>query len=155
VSLKIAVAAPFRHMRKERLQKTEFIFYIAIDRKWMSKDQANLLIERGCETGLLENSGGFIVPLFNIEEVTIPLGFKPGSDIFAEESPCDILIGRIAATTGKKAQQIVGELNTLISDHFDGNLRVEAAAVILAKRYRVSCEDLLDPLTKNVQKNRR
>jgi hypothetical protein len=154
VSLKVAVAAPFRHMRKERLQKTEFIFYIAIDRKWMNKDQANLLIERGCESGLLESSGGWIVPLFNIEEVTIPLGFKPGSDIFAEENPCDALIGRISAATGKKAQAVVGELNTLIADHFDGNLRVEAAAVILAKKYRVPYEDLLDPLLKS-QKNRR
>ena len=155
MSLKIAVAAPFRHMRKERLQKTEFIFYIAIDRKWMSKDQANLLIERGCENGLLESSGGWIVPLFNIEEVTIPLGFKPGSDIFSEENPCDTLIGRISAATGKKAQAVVGELNTLISDHFDGNLRVEAAAVILAKKYRVPYEDMLGSLVKNAQKSRR
>ena len=46
MSVKIAVAAPFKHMHKERLQKSEFVFYIAIDRKWMNKEQANHLLER-------------------------------------------------------------------------------------------------------------
>jgi hypothetical protein len=150
VSLKIAIAAPFKHMRKERLQKSEFIFYIAIDRKWMNKEQANQLLERAREAGLVELSGGFVSPLYDVGEVTVPLGFKPETGIFDEESPYEELIGRIAAATGVPQNQVVAELNPIITDQFDGNLRVEAAVVLLAKKYGVPFEDKLDALTGSV-----
>jgi len=155
VSLEIAVAAPFKHMRKERLQRSEFIFYVAIDRKWMNKEQANRLLERAMEEGLVEIDGGTIRPLFDLASVEIPLGFKPTSDLLTgAESPCDDLIARIAAATGKPAREIAAEINQVISGDFDGNLRLEAAAVIVAKRYRVQFEDKLPALEKSVAKKR-
>ncbi|MFA7198404.1 MAG: DUF2240 family protein [Methanoculleus sp.] len=150
MSVKIAVAAPFKHMRKERLQRSEFVFYIAIDRKWMNKEQANQLLERARSDGLVEIDGGTIRPLFDVAEVSIPLGFKPTSDVLAAESPYEALIGRIVATTGKPPQEVVAELHKVVTDHFDGNLRVEAAAVILAKKYGVAFEDKLPALEKSV-----
>jgi len=155
VSLEIAVAAPFKHMRKERLQRSEFIFYIAIDRKWMNKEQANRLLERAVEEGLVGIDGGTIRPLFDLASVEIPLGFKPTSDLLTgAENPCDDLIARIAAATGKPAREIAAEINQVISGDFDGNLRLEAAAVIVAKRYRVQFEDKLPALEKSVAKKR-
>ena len=137
-------------MRKERLQRSEFVFYIAIDRKWMNKEQANQLLERARSDGLVEIDGGTIRPLFDVAEVSIPLGFKPTSDVLAAESPYEALIGRIVATTGKPPQEVVAELHKVVTDHFDGNLRVEAAAVILAKKYGVAFEDKLPALEKSV-----
>ncbi|MDN7026160.1 DUF2240 family protein [Methanoculleus sp. FWC-SCC1] len=150
MSLRIAIAAPFKHMRKERLQKSEFIFYIAIDRKWMNKEQANQLLERAREAGLVEVSGGSVTPLYDVAEVTVPLGFKPESEILEEESPYEELIARIAAATGTPQNQVVAELNPIITDRFDGNLRVEAAVVLLAKKHNVPFEDKLDALTRSV-----
>ncbi len=155
MSLTIAVAAPFKHMRKDRLQKSEFIFYIAIDRKWMNKEQANRLLERARADGLVEVDGGFIRPLFDVAGVTVPLGFKPTSGILEEENPYEELIGRIAAATGRSPNQIVAELNPIITDHFDGNLSVEAAVVLIAKRYAVPFEDKLDALITSVSKKNR
>ena len=155
MSVKIAVAAPFKHMHKERLQRSEFVFYIAIDRKWMNKEQANHLLERARSEGLVEVDGGAIRPLFDLTEVSIPLGFKPTSDVLAaESSPYEELIGRIAAATGKTPQEVVAELNRIVTDCFDGNLRVEAAVVILAKKYGVAFEDKLAALERAVEKKR-
>jgi len=155
VSVKIAVAAPFKHMRKDRLQRSEFVFYIAIDRKWMNKEQANQLLDRAKSEGLIEVDGGAIRPLFDVAEVSIPLGFKPTSDVLAAaESPYEELIGRIAAATEKPPQEVVAELHRVITDNFDGNLRVEAAVVILAKKYGVAFEDKLPALQKSVVKSR-
>lgn len=153
MSVKIAVAAPFKHMRKDRLQRSEFVFYIAIDRKWMNKEQANQLLERARSEGLVEMDGGTIRLLFDVAEVSIPLGFKPTSDVLVKESPYEELIGRIATATGKPPQEIVAELHQVV-DHFDGNLRVEAAVVVLAKKYRVAFEDKLDSLKREVVKRR-
>ena len=154
MSVRIAVAAPFKHMRKERLQRSEFVFYIAIDRKWMNKEQANQLLERAKSEGLVEMEGGAIRPLFDVAEVSIPLGFKPTSDILVTENPSEDLIGRIAAATGRPAQEIVAELHRVVTDQFDGNLRVEAAAVILARKYGVAFEDKLPALERSVVKKR-
>ncbi|KDE55969.1 DUF2240 family protein [Methanoculleus sp. MH98A] len=155
MSVKIAVAAPFKHMRKDRLQRSEFVFYIAIDRKWMNKEQANQLLERAKAEGLIEVDGGAIRPLFDVAEVSIPLGFKPTSDVLAaSESPYEELIGRIAAATEKPPQEVVAELHRIVADNFDGNLRVEAAVVILAKKYGVAFDDKLPALEKSVAKSR-
>ncbi len=140
-------------MRKDRLQRSEFIFYIAIDRKWMNKEQANQLLERARTEGLIEMESGVIKPLFDLAEVSIPLGFKPTSDVLTKESPYEGLIGRIAAATRKQPQEVVAELHQVV-DHFDGNLRVEAAVVVLAKKYGVAFEDKLDFLTREVVKRR-
>jgi len=155
VSVKIAVAAPFKHMRKERLQRSEFVFYIAIDRKWMNKEQASQLLERAKSEGLIEVDGGAIRPLFDVADVSIPLGFKPTSDVLATaESPYEELIGRIAAATEKPPQEVVAELHRIVTDNFDGNIRVEAAVVILAKKYGVAFDDKLPALEKSIAKSR-
>jgi hypothetical protein len=155
VSVRIAVAAPFKHMRKDRLQKSEFVFYIAIDRKWMNKEQVNQLLERAKAEGLIEVDGGAIRPLFNLADVSIPLGFKPTSDVLATaESPYEELIGRIVAATGKPPQEVVAELHRIVADNFDGNIRVEAAVVILAKMYGVAFDDKLPALERSVAKKR-
>ncbi|KAF5088585.1 hypothetical protein DSECCO2_37150 [anaerobic digester metagenome] len=155
MSVRIAVAAPFKHMRKDRLQKSEFVFYIAIDRKWMNKEQANQLLERAKAEGLIEVDGGSIRPLFDLAEVSIPLGFKPTSDVLAaEESPYEELIGRIAAATEKPPQEVVAELHRIVTDNFDGNIRVEAAVIILAKRYGVAFDDKLSALERSIAKSR-
>ncbi len=155
MSVRIAVAAPFKHMRKDRLQRSEFVFYIAIDRKWMNKEQANQLLDRARAEGLIEVDGGAIRPLFDVAEVSIPLGFKPTSDVLAvAESPYEELIGRIAAATEKPPQEVVAELHRVITDRFDGNLRVEAAVVILARKYGVAFDDKLAALERSVAKKR-
>ncbi|HOB18640.1 MAG TPA: DUF2240 family protein [Candidatus Methanoculleus thermohydrogenotrophicum] len=153
MSVKIAVAAPFKHMRKDRLQRSEFVFYIAIDRKWMNKEQANQLLERAKAEGLIEMDSGIIRPLFDVAEVSIPLGFKPTSDILVTKSPYEEMIGRITAATGKSPQEVVAELHQVV-DHFDGNLLVEAAVVVLAKKYGVPFEDKLDSLEREILKKR-
>lgn len=155
MSVRIAVAAPFKHMRKDRLQRSEFVFYIAIDRKWMNKEQASQLLERAKAEGLIEIEGGAIRPLFDLTEVSIPLGFKPTSDVLAVvESPYEELIGRIVTATGKPPQEVVAELHRIVTDNFDGNIRMEAVAVILARKYRVTFEDKLPALERSVAKRR-
>ncbi len=154
MNLQIAVAAPFKHLHKDRLQRSEFVFYIAIDRKWMNKEQVNQLLERARSEGLIEMESGGIRPLFDVAAISIPLGFKPTSDILVAESPYEELIGRIAVATGKTSQDIVAELHQVVN-HFDGNLFVEAAVVILARKHGVEFEDRLDALKREVVKRMR
>jgi hypothetical protein len=46
VTLRLAIAAPFKHTRKTGMRKNELVYYYALDRKWMSTEQANQLLKR-------------------------------------------------------------------------------------------------------------
>jgi len=154
VTLPVTVAAPFKHTRKEKLQKSEFIFYLTIDRKWMSRDQANQLLERAKAAGMVEVADGWVRPLLDLSAITVPVGFKPDSRIFESDEASQVLVGRIAAARGVPPAEVVAEVNRVIREGFDGNLRLPAAAVIVAKRYKVGFDDLRESLTVEVLKKK-
>lgn len=154
-SLLITVAAPFRHLRKERLQKSEFIFYLTIDRMWMSRDQAALLLQRAEEGGLVRIAGGLIEPLFAVASVTAPLGFKPTTAIFEEQDPYQVQVERVTGATGRSAQEVMAEVAALVHDQFDGQLSPEAGLVLLSRRYGVPISDTLASLHSSARKGRK
>lgn len=154
-SLLITVAAPFRHLRKERLQKSEFIFYLTIDRMWMSRDQATLLLQRAEEEGLVRISGGLIEPLFAVASVTAPLGFKPTMAVFEEQDPYQVQVERVTRATGRSAQEVTAEVAALVHDQFDGQLSPEAGLVLLSRRYGVPISDTLASLRTSARKDRK
>ena len=154
MTLQTTIAAPFRHTRKTGMRKNELVYYYALDRKWMSTDQANILLRRAEEEGLLNLANGVYSVLFDPATVTIPIGFRPSSAIFERNDPAQELIGRIAHKRGVPETEIVAEMNKLIKEQFDGNLLPPAALVILAKKYGAPFEDQLDSLRQSVRKGR-
>lgn len=154
MTLKITIAAPFRHSRKAAMRKNELVYYFALDRKWMSTEQANLLLRNAEEEGLLVQENGVFSPKFDISGVNIPVGYKPSSAIFEKRDPVQELIGRIARESKKEETEVVAEMNRLIRQGFDGNLLPEAAVVIIAKRHNVPFADKLEALTSSVKKNK-
>jgi Uncharacterized protein conserved in archaea len=151
VTIRITVAAPFKHSRKTGMRKNELVYYYALDRKWMSTEQANLLIRRAEEEGLLGLQNGMYSPRFDIAEITIPVGFKPTSSVFDQNDPAQELIGRIAQTKGLLETEVVSEMNRIIKDQFDSNLLPAAALVLLAKKYQVPFLDLREALIGSVK----
>jgi hypothetical protein len=152
MSLAITIAAPFRHARKDQLKKSEIVYYLAFERGWMNIEQANLLLGRACEEGLIALEGDMIRPLFDPGSVEIPLGFRPSATVFRKEDPVEELIRRIEVERRIPPTTVASEMNAVISRDFDGLLRPEAALVILARRYEVQYEDLLPALRDNILK---
>jgi hypothetical protein len=133
------------------MRKNELVYYYALDRKWMSTEQANLLIRRAEEEGLLGLQNGMYSPRFDIAEITIPVGFKPTSSVFDQNDPAQELIGRIAQTKGLLETEVVSEMNRIIKDQFDSNILPAAALVLLAKKYQVPFLDLREALIGGVK----
>jgi len=152
VTLPITVAAPFKHTRKSGMRKNELVYYYALDRKWMSTDQANQLLRRAEEDGFLALENGIFTPRFDLAAITIPIGFKPTSAIFERNDPAQELIGRIAKAKNIQEIDIVAEMNKTIRDGFDGHLLPPAAVVLLAKKYNVPFEDLSESLRQSLNK---
>ena len=134
------------------MRKNELVYYYAHDRKWMSKEQANMLLQRAEEEGLLSQENGTYSPRFTLDELTIPIGFKPTSAIFERNDPAQELIRRIAKARGMQETEVVAEMNRVIKEGYDGNLLPPAALVVLAKKYEVSWGDLRDALRQSVKR---
>jgi hypothetical protein len=146
VTLRLAVAAPFKHTRKTGMRKNELVYYYALDRKWMSTEQANLLLKRAEEEGILGIENGLYSPRFDIATLTLPVGFKPSSGIFERHDPVQDLIGRIARARSLEETDIVAEMNRIIRENYDTHLLPSAALVVLAKTHGIPFDDLLDAL---------
>ena len=120
----------------------------------MSRDQANQLLEKAQAAGMVEITDGWVRPLLDLSAITVPVGFKPDSRIFESDEASQVLVGRIAAARGVPPAEVVAEVNRVIREGFDGNLRLPAAAVIVAKRYKVGFDDLRESLTVEVLKKK-
>jgi hypothetical protein len=153
VTFQITVAAPFKHTRKTGMRKNELVYYYALDRKWMSTEQANLLLKRAEEDRLIRQENGVYTPLFDVSSIIIPIGFKPSSGIFEQYDPSQELIARIARSKKIPETEVAAEMNRLIRDGFDGNLLPPAALVLLAKQTNTPFEDLQDELLQSVKKS--
>ena len=150
MSLQITVAAPFKQMHRGELDRSQFVFFLALDRKWMNVDQANVVLRLAVSAGLLKMGEGKISPLFDVSSVAIPLGFRPGPEVFEAQDPCSDLIARIASATGRPANEVIAEMNRVIDREFDGKLRAGAAAVLLARRHSVAWQNLLPALLESI-----
>ena len=144
--LKRAIAAPFKSFNKNSMKKTDFTFFFAFDKRWISGEQANELLKIGLKENLLKEEGNQISPTFDISEIDIPKGYKPPADIFGTKTATayEELLHEIAEKTNRGADIVEKEIQALIRDSFDGNLTKEAAAVIIARRYKVGFEDKLE-----------
>jgi hypothetical protein len=134
------------------MRKNELVYYFALDRKWMSTEQANLLLQRAEEDGLLGQVNGVFSPRFDLTEITVPVGFKPTSSIFERNDPSQELIGRIAQARKIEETAVVSEMNRIIKEQFDGNLLPAAALVLLDKKYNVPFKDLREALIASMKK---
>lgn len=129
MSLKTAVAAPFRQRGTERMAESEFVVALSLDRGWFSPDQAKTLVDIAASEGLVEQDGDDLVAVFEPREVAVPDGFAPGEEILQSRSTFERVLDAVL-DTGVEKQTAVAEINTLQSNL---GVTLEAAAVVYAR----------------------
>lgn len=150
MTLQLTIAAPFRITGKERLKKTEIIFFFNMDRHWMTREEAERVISMSVDEGLIKKDGDYYTISEELSKTEIPLGFKPSSDIFDKKDYIQTIAGMIAKQKEIEINAVISEMNAVIRDEFDGNLTPEAAIVILAREYGVPFEEYLFELKKSI-----
>lgn len=130
MSLRTAVAAPFRQRGVERIGENEYVVALSLDRDWFSPDQAKRLIDVATGQGLLSRDDGNLVVEFDPDDVTIPENFVPDESILQEQSMFEQVLD-LVVTDGVEKQEAVASINRLQSELA---VTVEAAAVVYARR---------------------
>jgi hypothetical protein len=130
MSLRRAVAAPFRQRGVDRMNESEFVVALSLDRDWFSPDQSKRLVDVATGEGLLDRDGDDIVASFDVGTVDIPEDFVPDESVIQERSVFEQVLDSVV-DTGVEKQTAVADINRLQSELA---VTIEAAAVLYARR---------------------
>jgi hypothetical protein len=145
------VAAPFLRRGTETVTRTEFVYSLTGDLGWFEPEGAQAALERGLEAGLLEEEEvEGLRPGFDVGTVEVPEGFSPDTDLGATnartegtqkggvfERAVERLVG-----AGYEKREAVAEINRRHTEM--GDVRVEAAALLVAKEEGLRVSDLAE-----------
>jgi hypothetical protein len=137
MSLRVAVAAPFKQKGKPRIGEQEFVVALSLDRDWMSPDQAKRLLDVAAGEGLLTREDGEVAAEFDADEVDIPDGYVPDSSLFEERSAFERAVEALGAA-GHDRQETVAAVNELQQEL---GTTADAAAVVYARGEGVDVAD--------------
>ena len=140
MSLKVAVAVPFRQQGTDRLGEGAFVVALSLDREWFSPDQAKRLVDVAVGRGLLEKADGDLVATFDLDAVNIPSNYTPDTDILREQSTFEQLLDRMT-DAGMEKQAAVAAAN---ETQRRLGITLEAAAVLVATREGIAVDTAAD-----------
>ncbi len=138
MSLRRAVAAPFRQRGVERMTESEFVVALSLDRDWFSPDQAKRLVTVAAGEGLFDRDGDDLVVGFDPTAVDIPDDFEPDESILKQRTTFERVLEAIV-DAGVDKQTAVAEINQLQSELA---ITIEAAAVLYGRQQGVELPDL-------------
>ena len=130
MSLRRAVAVPFRQRGTDRMATSEFVVALSLDRDWFSPDQAKRLVDVAAGEGLLAVEEEDLVPTFDPATVEVPEDFVPAEEIVQERSVFEQVLEAVVEAGGDK-QAAVAAINRRQADLA---VSIEAAAVLYARR---------------------
>jgi hypothetical protein len=140
MSLRRAVAVPFRTKGRERLTQSEFVVALSLDRDWFSPEQAKRLVDVATTEGELDRDEDGLAPTFDPHAVAVPEGFEPDDDILRGRSTFERALEQVTGA-GVAKQDAVAGINQLQSEL---GVTVEAAAVVYARREGVDVAGVAD-----------
>ena len=147
MSLRRAVATPFRRRGVDCLSESEFIVALSLDREWFSPDQTKRLVDVAIGEGLLERADDDLRVTFDPTEPEVPEQFEPDESVLQQRSTFERLLGRIVEE-GTDKQTAVAEINRLQADLA---VSIEAAAALYARRNGIEVGGLADRALSNLQ----
>ena len=136
MSLRTAVAAPFRAEGSRTMGESAFVVALSLDRDWFSPDQAKRLVDVAASEGLLRRADGELEIRFDPQETTVPDGFRPDESILQGRSTFERILAALV-DAGEDKQSSVAAVNGLQSEL---GVTIEAAAALYAHRRGIDVE---------------
>jgi hypothetical protein len=146
MSLRRAVAVPFRQRGVERMTESEFVVALSLDRNWFSPDQAKRVVTVGAGEGLLERTDDDVIIDFDPAGVEVPDDFEPSEDILTQRTTFERVLETVV-DSGIEKQTAVAEINRLQSELA---VTIEAAAILYGRRNGIELPELSERARKEL-----
>lgn len=154
----------------DTVTRTEFVYSLTGDLGWFEPEGAEEALERGIEEDLLEGREG-LCPGFDVGTVEIPEGFSPDTDAIKNTSTSTSMststsesasvegtekrgvferaVERLVGA-GYEKREAVAEINRRHTEM--GDVRVEAAALLVAKEEGLRVSDLAEDALEDLRR---
>lgn len=140
MSLRTAVAAPYRRKGRRELDESEFVVALSLDREWFTPDQAKRLVDVAVGEGLLSRRDDALRAEFDPTDVSVPADFEPDESVLRERSTFERALEALTEA-GLDKQAAVAGVNGLQADL---EVTVEAAAILYARRRGIGVADVTE-----------
>ena len=146
MSLRVAVAVPFRGRGTRRMGEGEFVVALSLERDWFSPDQAKRLIDVAAGRGFLEREDGSVILQFDPDEVSVPEDFTPDESILREASAFERTLDEIVAA-GVEKREAVAAINRRQREL---GVTPEASAILYARSRGIEVDDAAAAALRNL-----
>lgn len=77
----ICAAAFFQSKGKGVVTENEFLMDISLSKRWMPYADAEKLLARMIDEGIVVKDGEYVRPKFDVSETDVPVGYRPPADL--------------------------------------------------------------------------
>jgi len=154
---KIIIAFLFKRSGKENLSYSDLYLTLSMDLNWFTPDDAKAFIDSALEKKLLIQKDKLVKPNFNVEDITVPIGFHPEKQISGKKEKrthekqniLATMINRIAEKTNLDEETLKKKIKTIEDEKA---VTPEVAALLLGKDHDISLEDFFEETEKKIFK---
>ena len=150
MSLEKLIAFLFQTTGKDRLTEKEIYMILSFKLGWLTPAEGKKAIQKALEKNLIKKEGEEIIPNFDYRSIDIPFEFKFDAKMLEmEEDLYSKIVARVVKSKNIGEKKVREEIEELAEKN---DIYKEVAALVIAKRYGVEIDDLIDEAWKRVKK---
>jgi len=156
--VKIILTFLFKRSGKQQLTFSELYLSLSIDLNWFTPEDAKKFVNYALEKNFLTKKKDFIKPSFNIEKISVPVGFYPSKRVFIEEEPVKVkdgtnilsqIIKKISEKVKLKEQEILNKIKKIQEEK---KVTPEVAALLFGKEYDLNLSEFFNEIENKIFK---
>ena len=150
MSLEKLIAFLFQTTGKDRLTEKEIYMILSFKLGWLTPAEGKKAIQKALEKNLIKKEGEEIIPNFDYRSIDIPFEFKFDAKMLeVEEDLYSKIVARVVKSKNIGEKKVREEIEELAEKN---DIYKEVAALVIAKRYGLDIDDLIDEAWKMVRK---
>lgn len=153
----ITIAFIFKRSGKQKLKPLEFYLPLSMQLNWFSPQEAKDFVKIAIKQKLLKEKEGSIEPTFDVNQVKIPVGFRPTKQFFeikekpdekVEHSLLEEIVEAISRKTDLDKKTIIEKIKQIEQEK---NITFEVAALLFGKEYDIVLEKFYEKIKENIE----
>ncbi len=154
--VKIIFTFLFKRSGKQKLSFSELYLTLSIDLNWFTPEDAKKFVNESLKKKFLIKEKDLIMPSFDIENVSVPIGFYPSTKVFLDEEPKEIkeeenllsrIVKRISENLNAKEQEILHKIKKIEEEK---NVTTEVAALLFGKENNLDLTDFFEEIENRI-----
>ena len=138
------IASLFKRKGSEVVPTKQLELLASMELRWFEPKDARALIDHAISNGLLEETENGLKTTFNVQELELPLDFKPPKDLVEsledeEESLFMQMVNQISITSAQEPKEIIANINEM-QEKAKNFFTIETLALLYGKKFNVNMD---------------